>query len=170
MKALLVIDVQNGVYFDKGQPPYDGAGLLSNINALIGRARAAGVPVLFIQNKDEKRPPDSALFDIHPELNVDSGDKRIVKTQRSAFLNTSLKETLDALSVSELVICGMKTPFCITAAVEDAAALGYRITVAQDAHSTHDTQGCSASELIRQANRKFAACARVCPTSAIDFG
>ena len=47
--ALLVIDVQNGVM--AGTPRRDD--VIANINALIGKARAQSVPVIWVQHSDD---------------------------------------------------------------------------------------------------------------------
>jgi len=47
--ALLVIDVQNGVVPDA----YKRDEIVANINTAVVKARAAGVPVIWIQHSDE---------------------------------------------------------------------------------------------------------------------
>ena len=44
LAALLIIDVQNGVM--TGTPRRDS--VIANVNALVARARAAGVPVIWV--------------------------------------------------------------------------------------------------------------------------
>jgi nicotinamidase-related amidase len=45
---------------------------------------------------------------------------------------------LIANGVSQLVVCGYSTPFCIDSTVRSAAAHGYPVTLAADAHTCHD--------------------------------
>jgi aminoglycoside 6'-N-acetyltransferase len=47
--ALLVIDVQNGM-FAADNPVYQGEQLLATIGGLIGRARAQAVPVIYVRH------------------------------------------------------------------------------------------------------------------------
>ncbi len=47
--ALLVIDLQVG-NFEDAAPVYGGSDLLAKISRLIARARAAGVPVVYVQH------------------------------------------------------------------------------------------------------------------------
>ena len=42
-KALVIIDVQKGMWGHPDHPPYDDKGVLERIAALIAKARAAGV-------------------------------------------------------------------------------------------------------------------------------
>ena len=47
--ALLVIDVQKGMFVED-EPVYQGAQLLETIGELLAKARAAQVPVIYIQH------------------------------------------------------------------------------------------------------------------------
>ena len=47
--ALVVIDVQNGVVAHA----HERDAVVANINELVGRARGAGVPVVWVQHSDE---------------------------------------------------------------------------------------------------------------------
>jgi len=49
-KALLVIDVQQGLCEGEGAA-YECAELIARINTVTAKARATGVPVLFIQHE-----------------------------------------------------------------------------------------------------------------------
>ena len=50
MKALVMIDVQKGMWSHPDHPPYDGDGVVDRIATLIARARAAGAPVMYVQH------------------------------------------------------------------------------------------------------------------------
>ena len=47
--ALLVIDVQNGVMAGA----HDRDGVIATIDALVGKARAAGAPVVWVQHSSD---------------------------------------------------------------------------------------------------------------------
>src|SRR3569832_851779 len=49
-KALVVIDVQKGMWGHPDYPPYDGDGVVARIADLIAKARAAGAPVMYVQH------------------------------------------------------------------------------------------------------------------------
>jgi nicotinamidase-related amidase len=50
MDALLVIDMQKGMFAIPGFVPHDGAAVVQRIGTLIGQARAHGIPVFFVQH------------------------------------------------------------------------------------------------------------------------
>src|SRR5258708_31747174 len=68
--ALLVIDVQNGM-FAEDDPVYQGSELLETIGDLLAKARAAQVPVIYIQHNGgpgDSPQPGSAGGPIPPAI------------------------------------------------------------------------------------------------------
>ena len=84
--ALLIIDVQSGL-FDGEPRPFEADAVVARINALAARARAAAVPVVFIQNER----PDHFLahgepgWQLQSHLVVEPGDTRVRKTTPDSF-------------------------------------------------------------------------------------
>ena len=72
--ALLVIDVQNGVV----EGAYNLPAVLENINTAIDKARAAGVPVVWVQHSDEELVLESERWQIVPELTPTEGEAKAV--------------------------------------------------------------------------------------------
>lgn len=135
--ALLIIDVQKGLFVP---PPAEADAVIGRINQLSERARQAGVPVIFIQHQtahDELRHGSDA-WQIHPDLQVEASDQRIEKTTPDSFLRTHLGKLLIANGVTQLVICGYSTEFCVDTTTRRAAGLGYPVVLAADAHTSHD--------------------------------
>lgn len=166
--ALLIIDVQQGL-FEQANPIHRAGELLQNINTLIERARAAGVPVIFIQHSnDEGMVRGSAGWQLHPELKPLPGEALIHKRFGNAFEDTNLAQVLQQDQVSGVVIAGLVTHGCVKASCLGALELGYRVTLAGDAHSNYSKQ---AAELIAGLNQKMAAKnVMVKPTAEIAFG
>lgn len=135
--ALLVIDVQQGLFVP---PPAEAAEVLLRINQLSERARQAGTPVIFIQHQTahEELAHGSEAWQIHPELQVKAGDHRVDKTTPDSFLRTNLGKLLIAEGVTQLVICGYSTEYCVDTTTRRAAGLGYPVVLAADAHTSHD--------------------------------
>ena len=50
--ALIVIDVQNGV----AEGAYNLDKVLTNINSAVAKARAAGIPVIWVQHSEDEMP------------------------------------------------------------------------------------------------------------------
>ncbi len=62
--ALLIVDFQVGVV----QRAWDTARVVKNIAHAVERARAAGVPVIWVQHSDEDLPHGSPQWQWVPEL------------------------------------------------------------------------------------------------------
>lgn len=133
--AVLVIDVQQA-FCDRPPAGWDVAGLVDRINAVTGEARAADVPVLFVQHEADgsEVAHGSAGWQLAAGLRVEPSDLRVPKTTPDAFLRTNLQELLQARHVGRLVVCGLHTEFCIDTSVRRALALGYPVTLVTDAH------------------------------------
>lgn len=146
--AVLVIDVQQGLFAPSPQP-HDAENVVRRINALTGRARAAGVPVIFVQHEQAARPlaRGSDGWRLHRGLAVDENDLVVGKTTPDAFLRTDLKSRLHALRVTDLIVCGYASEFCVDTTVRRAAGLGYPVQLAADAHTTHDKPHASAEAI-----------------------
>jgi nicotinamidase-related amidase len=136
--AVLVIDMQRGLYDDLPRP-YEAGEVAQRVNALTERARAAGVPVAFIQHENTVDLEfDSERWQLADALRVIAGDTKIRKTTSDSFLRTPLEAWLAGQAVQRVVICGYSSEFCVDSTVRRAAALGYEVVLAADAHTSHD--------------------------------
>jgi len=144
--AVIVIDVQSAL-FDQVPRPEAADAVIARINALTGRARQAGLPVAFIQHQSPNVPVqfDTAGWRFAHNLHIEPGDTVIAKTTPDSFLRTNLGEWLEGNEIKQVVICGGMTEFCVDTTTRRAAALGYQVVLASDAHTTHDKAHASAA-------------------------
>ena len=154
--ALLVIDVQKDVV----ATAYQRDRVVANINECVNKARAADVPVIWIQHSDEGLTLGSEGWEIVSELNPLDSETKIGKTFRSSFVETLLSDTLAGLSASHLYICGAETNNCVRFTSHHALELGYDLTLIEDAHTTSDFEWENgpvlASQMIDEQNASFA--------------
>jgi nicotinamidase-related amidase len=170
VKALLVIDVQNGVSSWEDTTVLGGDALLRTINSLIDSARESGSPVVLVQHRDEWLVPGSELFDLVSALDTRPDvDLSIVKEHGSAFHETPLEATLRELGVEELVVCGLQTELCVDSTVRHAIALGFAVTLVADAHSTFDSEVLTAAQIIAHHNLTLGNYASVTSAGAVSF-
>jgi len=153
-QVLLIIDVQEGLF--QGPPsPYDAENILGRINDLSFRARAAGVPVIFVQHSgtaEDGLEPGSPGWQLHRELKRDAGDIVIQKTACDAFYGTQLGETLKRVAARKIIACGYATEFCVETTVRRAASEKFDVILASDAHTTKDRPILSARQIIAHHN------------------
>jgi len=135
--AVLVIDVQQALCHGPWAA-WEAEVLIGRINGVNARARAAGVPVVFIQHEDDHPllRPGSTGWQLADGLVADDGDLRVRKTTPDSFHRTELKALLDRLGVDHLVVCGLQTEYCVDTTTRRALALGYPVTLVSDGHST----------------------------------
>ncbi|MCP3718270.1 isochorismatase family protein [Paraburkholderia sp. CNPSo 3281] len=146
--ALLVIDFQKEL-IDTEPLPGDIAMISANINALMQRARHAGAPVVLIQHEDDTALVcGSDAWALSATLATELRDHLIGKRTPDSFLGTGLAALLAAHAVKHVVICGYASEFCVDTTVRRAAANGLTVTLAADAHTTHDKPHANAA-LIR---------------------
>ena len=133
-KALIVIDVQNGVVdYSRNRDE-----IVSRIAQLVDRARQEKVPVIWVQHSEDDMPIDSEFWQIVRELKPGSNEPIIHKLWRSAFEETNLEDVLEELSIGHLVVCGAQTNYCVRHTIHAAIERGLDVTLISDAHTTMD--------------------------------
>jgi nicotinamidase-related amidase len=132
--ALLVIDVQNDVV----SGAHDRDGVVAAIAVLVGKARAAGVPVVWVQHSSDEMPPGSDGWQWVPELDPDGSEPLVAKRYADAFEETELAAVLAEHKVGRLLVAGAQTDECIRSTLHGAIVRGYDATLVSDAHTTED--------------------------------
>lgn len=152
--ALLVIDVQL-CNFEESPPVHRGSDLLSKIGALIAQARAAEVPIIYVQHCGPEGAidqPGTLGWEIHPAIAPIEGDAVVQKRHPDAFQETSLRNGLESRGIERLIITGIQTEYCIDATCRRAYSLNYDVILVKDAHSTWDTDLLTAPQIIAHHN------------------
>jgi nicotinamidase-related amidase len=154
--ALLVVDVQRDFY--EANPPVHAADqVIGRIVQVVGRARAAGVPIVFVQHTEAAGSGDPLAegargWQLHPRLAPAEGEPVLRKGTPDSFHDTNLKATLDEWGIDSLIVAGHQTEFCIDTTCRRARSLGYSVTLLQDAHSTWDNPHLPARQIIDHHN------------------
>lgn len=130
--VLLVVDVQVGVMKEAWEAPR----VINNVARAVERARAAGVPVIWVQHSADELVPDTPGWHWVPELVPAKGETLIRKAFNSAFERTPLDEELGRLGATHITLAGAATNWCIRATAYGALDRGYDLTLVKDAHTT----------------------------------
>lgn len=136
--ALLIIDMQEALVVGA----YRAADVLERVAALADRARAAGVPVVYVQHN---HATFSALMKgargwrIHPIIAPRAGDRTLEKTASDAFYATGLESLLRSLEVDTIAIAGMMTEYCVDATARSALSHDFDVLLLSDCHTTGDS-------------------------------
>jgi nicotinamidase-related amidase len=130
--VLLVVDFQVGVVADA----WDASCIGANVARAVARARAQGVPVIWVQHEHDEMPRGSPQWQFAPELVPVDGEFRVFKRYNSAFEETPLEAELARLGAAHIVLAGAMTNWCIRSAAYAALERGYDLTLVNDGHTT----------------------------------
>lgn len=134
--ALILIDIQRG--FDS---PYWGArnnpDAEKNAARLLVYWRAQGWPVFHVRHLSTTDGSPLATgqsgVGFKPEVEPLADEPVVEKNVNSAFIGTDLEERLHGCFATDVVICGLTTPHCVSTSARMAANLGFEVTLAHDA-------------------------------------
>jgi len=169
--ALVILDAQVNM-FAEGSSVFQAERLLMTIAGLVARSRRAGIPVIFVQNNGTEGAPDmpgTPGWQIHPALAPAQTDIVIQKHTPDAFFETNLQRELSRRKIRRLVIAGFQTDLCIDATCHRAAILGYDVILVRDGHSTFDSDGITAGQIIEQYNLALRPILRLVSSGEIHF-
>ncbi|MET8995923.1 cysteine hydrolase [Amycolatopsis sp. NPDC004169] len=165
--AVLVVDMQNGFLHPEGSLARAGMGLpdaepvIRATEALLARARGAGLPVFYSRHVISAGGPEMSprwraaaapAFAVEPRmLSHGSWDARILdrlapaadevvidKNRYDAFLYTGLEDALRALGVERLLVAGVLTNVCVESTVRGALERRFEVAVAGDATAAYE--------------------------------
>ena len=124
--ALIVIDVQNGVI----GKAYERDRVIANIAALLDKARAEDVPVVWVQHSDDDElTKGSEAWQYVDELERLDSEPLVHKRYADAFEASDLEERLAERA---------QTEECIRGTLHGALVRGYDATLVGDGHTTED--------------------------------
>ena len=150
--ALLVVDVQNALVLAE---PFAVKEIISNIKSLIKACRENNVDVIYIQHNDEiggKFEPNLDEWKIYEEVSPSINEKVISKNYNSAFKETGLKEYLDNKGISQLIITGMQTEYCIDTTCKVAFEYGFKLIIPEKTNTTFNNGNILAKDLYEHYN------------------
>ncbi|MBC6973144.1 cysteine hydrolase [Bacillus sp. Xin] len=165
-KALLVIDVQEGMY-TAGGPVFKGQELLETLQELIQKCRLHEIPVIYVQHNGPQGHPlakGKPEWNIHSAIAPKDGDIMIEKETPDSFYKTNLHKILQDNEIEHVIMSGMQTEYCVDTTTRSAFSEGYKVTLVRDAHSTFDSEQLSAEEIVKHHNAVLGAFADV-----VDF-
>jgi nicotinamidase-related amidase len=138
--ALLVVDVQRNMV----EGPYavpDSEAFLAKFEARIEQARAAGWPVVFVQNdgpEGDVDEPGSEGWQLW--FTPEPGELVVRKTTQNVFeSNPDLAAELQASGIDSVELIGMQSEYCVQASARGAKAAGFKVALQPQLHATfHD--------------------------------
>jgi nicotinamidase-related amidase len=157
--VLLLLDYVNDLVHERGRfaeygyPAFVKAhGILDKVNATISKARARGIPVVFVRVGFSpgyaECPAASPLFgslknsgalqlgtwgtELHEALNRTDADLVVTKHRVSAFYATPLEAILRSLGAQTLLLGGVATDFVVESTAREGHDRDYAVVVLED--------------------------------------
>ena len=144
--ALILVDVQKA-FLDED---YWG-GNRNNKNAevicgkILDKWRTLNLPIFHIRhsstNPNSKLNEKNLGFEFNENVLPKNNEPIITKNVNSAFIGTDLKEKLDNLGITILIIVGITTNHCVSTTTRMAGNFGYETYLISDATATFDRIG-----------------------------
>lgn len=148
--ALLVADMIHDFVDPEGALHVPNAlNIVENIAELIGEARAAGAPVIYLNDAhlhddlEFEQWPKHAIAgtrgaEVIKELEPSDNDIIVEKTRYSGFYKTDLESTLEEKGIRRVVITGAVTNICVLTTAYDAVMRNYEVVVFRNAVAALD--------------------------------
>jgi nicotinamidase-related amidase len=143
--VLLLIDVINDLEFEDNQSLLKHTAPMANrIAALKERARANGIPAIYVNDNfgkwqsDFQKQVDHCLHDdvcgkgLVEKLKPQPDDYFVLKPKHSGFFSTTLDTVLRYLNAHTLILTGIAGDRCVLFTANDAYLRDYRIFVPSD--------------------------------------
>jgi nicotinamidase-related amidase len=141
--ALLVVDMLNTYEHDDADALARSVrAAVPQIRGLIDRARAADVPVVYVNdnygdwNSSSEELAQRALAGCHPDLVEPvlprSDDAFVIKARHSVFYSTPLEYLLQTMDVGRIVLAGQATEQCILYSALDGYVRHFEVAVPSD--------------------------------------
>jgi nicotinamidase-related amidase len=154
MIALLIIDMQNGMFKDD-TPRYESDKVINRINLLSAATRQHHGTVILIQhdgNQDNGYVPDTEEWQIIPQIQTEDKDIIVHKTTCDSFYKTNLDNILSENKINSIIITGCATDYCVDTTVRAATSKDYNVIIAKDGHTTADRPYLKAKQVILHHN------------------
>ncbi|MDR3052044.1 MAG: cysteine hydrolase [Oscillospiraceae bacterium] len=148
--ALVIVDVQNGVYSAEAYPADT---MLLAIHNIADAFRRHGAPVVYVQHQDEELAAGSEGWQMVPDIAPLPGEHIVHKAHNSAFRGTDLQGYLMDKGVTGIVLTGMVTQYCINATCVAALEHGFEVVIPDGANAAYGFENLSARAVHRLFNR-----------------
>lgn len=153
--ALIIVDMQQIM---EDHSPYRYDELHGTVLELLAGFRSRNLPVIFIQHNGKEGSaiaPNTEGWQLVQGLTPRDNETLIHKEFNSAFRRTILEETLNALGIKELVLCGMQSEYCMDTTIRVAFEKEYSIVLPEIGHSTLDMPHLPAEQIFHHHQEIF---------------
>jgi nicotinamidase-related amidase len=145
--AMIVVDVQQALV---NEGLYDKDSFIANIQDMLQFGREKNIEVIYVRHDDgegEELTKGVPGFEIYEEIEPEDGEIVFDKSYNSIFNKTGLREYLKEKHITNLIIMGLQTEYCIDATLKAGIEHGYRMIVPIGTITTRDNGEFTAKQL-----------------------
>ena len=136
MKALIIIDIQNGLTNRKNL--YQISHIIDTINYAIKIFRETGNIIVFMQHNNKQLINATDNWKIDSRIDKNKNDLVIQKFHGNAFDRTDLGVILSENDVDEILVCGLVSHGCVKATCLGGLQLGFQTALLRNGHTNWD--------------------------------
>ena len=133
MKALILIDIQNGL--TKKRTLHNEKLFFDTINNAIKNYRESGSKIIFMQHNNKQLKYNSADWEIDKRIDKQEIDIVVQKKHGNGFLNTDLKQILLDAKVKAITVGGLVSHGCVKASCLGGLSQGFETSVLKNGHT-----------------------------------
>jgi len=133
MKALILIDIQNGL--TKKRTLHNERLFFDTINNAIKNYRESGSKIIFMQHNNKQLKYNSADWEIDKRIDKQEIDIVVQKKHGNGFLNTDLKQILLDAKVKAITVGGLVSHGCVKASCLGGLSQGFETSVLKNGHT-----------------------------------
>ncbi|MBL8968009.1 MAG: cysteine hydrolase, partial [Spirochaetaceae bacterium] len=136
--------------------------------ALVEAAEKAGSPVAWAYMNELGNGMGSKAFELAAPLVAKPGHLQVLKYGSNAFNGSGIVGMFDRAGVGTVVIGGMSSEGCVDSTIAGALKLGYKVVVAEEAHTTGEGGSLENLERMNRVWRRLQG-VEVLPAAAVRF-
>lgn len=133
MKALILIDIQNGL--TKKKSLYNERLFFDTINSAIKAFRNSDAKIIFVQHNNNQLKNGTFDWEIDQRINKHDNDIVIQKKHANSFQKTDLKQILLDFKINSVTIGGLVSHGCIKATCLGGLAEGFEASLLKYGHT-----------------------------------
>ena len=133
MKALILIDIQNGL--TKKKTLYNESIFFDTINSLIKSYRDSDFKIIFVQHNNNQLKNGFSDWEIDNRIDKHENDCVIQKKHGNAFQDTALKEILTDFGISSITVGGLVSYGCVKATCLGGLSEGFEVSLLKNGHT-----------------------------------
>ncbi|MEA4840989.1 MAG: isochorismatase family protein [Bacteroidales bacterium] len=133
MKALIIIDIQNGL--TRRNSLYHEDIFLETINSAIKTYRDSDSRIVFVQHNNNQLKSGTFDWEIDRRIDRQESDTVVQKSHGNAFQKTDLKTVLSASGINSITIGGLVSHGCVKATCLGGLAEGFETSLLKNGHT-----------------------------------